>query len=315
MPKINKPVVFPDSLPLVSIAVCSYNGAKFLQQQLDSLAGQDYSNFEIIIIDDCSSDSTFEILKLFKKDKENVKIFQNETNLGFVKNFEKAISLCSGDYIALCDQDDIWFPEKISKLVESIGSAGLVYSAVQLMDQDGVCLDEIFPRRNKLHGRCYMELLFSNCVTGHACLIRRAVLERALPFPEKIKVHDHWLAIVAATKEGIAVYDDVLSLYRRHDENVLLNNKKRDSGKTAKFKRKLQNQKDFLLAVLQLQDVPAADKALIMQIEKSLTPTVLRSNERLEKILKKHSERLFAVYPDPGKAIKKLCQPLWRVIL
>lgn len=315
MPTEIKTAGSADFLPLVSIALCTYNGEKFLQQQLDSLACQNYNNLEIIIVDDHSSDSTFDILKKFQKSKENVKIFQNEANLGFVKNFEKAISLCSGDYVALCDQDDVWFPEKISKLVLSIGSAGLVYSAVQLMNQDGVCLDEIFPRRNKMHGRCYMELLLANCVTGHACLIKRAVLDRALPFPEKIKVHDHWLAIVAAAKEGIAVYEDVLSLYRRHDDNALLSNKKRHSSKLVRYQRKIQNQKDFLASVLLLPDIPEEDKRLIRQLSNALSPSKLLTNKRLEKILLTHADRLLAIYLDPIKAVKKMCQPLYKVIL
>ena len=93
---------------MISIAMATYNGEKFLRYMLDSILSQTYQDIELIICDDNSSDSTCLILKEYEKNNSRIKLYFNESNLGFIKNFEKAISLCSGDYIALSDQDDIW---------------------------------------------------------------------------------------------------------------------------------------------------------------------------------------------------------------
>src|ERR1700753_2011765 len=100
--------------PLVSIALCTYNGAVYLKEQLDSLIAQTYPNIEIVVVDDRSADDTWQLLTGYANTYPQFKIHQNAQNLGFVKNFEHAASLCSGELIALCDQDDIWHPEKIA---------------------------------------------------------------------------------------------------------------------------------------------------------------------------------------------------------
>lgn len=111
---------------LVSIAMATYNGEKYLKEQLDSIYAQTYKNIEVIVCDDCSSDKTVEILDEYKE-KYGLKYYINEKNLGFKKNFEKAISLCSGDFIALADQDDIWIESKIEIFLKSKGIDNLIY--------------------------------------------------------------------------------------------------------------------------------------------------------------------------------------------
>ena len=114
----------------VSIAMCTYNGAGFLQQQLDSLARQTRKPDEIIICDDVSSDNSVAIAQAFADQSGlKVRVHQNTQNLGYVKNFEKAISLCTQDIIFLCDQDDLWQPNKIEQMVgvfDAEPSVGLV---------------------------------------------------------------------------------------------------------------------------------------------------------------------------------------------
>jgi glycosyltransferase involved in cell wall biosynthesis len=103
---------FKDNQPLVSIAMTTYNGEKFLIKQLDSLVNQTYHNIEIIIVDDCSSDKTLNILNQYSKENSNIQILANEKNIGLHNNFEKALKHCKGDYIALCDQDDFGMLKK-----------------------------------------------------------------------------------------------------------------------------------------------------------------------------------------------------------
>src|ERR1700743_1857825 len=105
---------------LVSIALCTYNGAAYIEEQLDTLVNQSYPNCEIIVVDDCSKDNTVKILSEYADKYPQVRIHINEKNLGYTRNFEKAIRLCKGEYIALCDQDDIWDPQKIEMQVNGI---------------------------------------------------------------------------------------------------------------------------------------------------------------------------------------------------
>ena len=121
------------SQPVVSIALCTYNGEQFLKKQIDSLLNQTYSNLQIIICDDASQDDTKAILEDYS-DSRIKKIF-NHKNIGYIKNFEQAINLCKGDFIALCDQDDIWKPEKIETMLNSIDDAWLLFCDSELIDE------------------------------------------------------------------------------------------------------------------------------------------------------------------------------------
>src|SRR5277367_1671319 len=113
--------------PLVSIALCTYNGAKYLAQQLDTLVDQTYLHIEIIVVDDCSTDETFVILKVYASKYPQFKLYQNKKNLGFTANFERAVTLCNGELIALCDQDDLWHAEKIELQVNAIADNVFIY--------------------------------------------------------------------------------------------------------------------------------------------------------------------------------------------
>lgn len=123
----------------LSVAMCTYNGAQYLQEQLDSIAGQSRLPDELVVCDDGSTDVTLEILEDFQKGASfPVKIYRNETNLGPIKNFEKAIMLCSGDIIALSDQDDVWMPQKLEKFKKALKdhpNAGYVFSNALLVDE------------------------------------------------------------------------------------------------------------------------------------------------------------------------------------
>ena len=151
---------------LVSIAMCSYNGERFIQEQINSILEQSYSNFELIITDDCSSDKTIEIIKNYQANDTRIKLYQNEVNLGFVKNFEKAISLCTGEYIALADQDDIWTKDKLKTFIENIGENVLIYSDALLIDEHAVSMEEelIRPEKDLISGSNNRAFILENCI-------------------------------------------------------------------------------------------------------------------------------------------------------
>jgi glycosyltransferase involved in cell wall biosynthesis len=220
------------SLPLVSIALCTYNGSKYLKEQLDTLGSQTYKNLEIVIVDDGSNDGTIELLRQYALDSYlNIKIYLNDENLGYIKNFERAISLCSGEYIALCDQDDIWDERKIEILVKHIGDNVLIYHDSTLISETGNSLArKISDIRNCYSGTDSRVFLFENCVSGHAMLFKRELLTFTGGFNKTI-IHDWWLAYVAANNGGIFFLDQVLVQYRQHGSaNTNILRQKRDKN-------------------------------------------------------------------------------------
>ncbi|TKC55814.1 glycosyltransferase family 2 protein [Pedobacter hiemivivus] len=205
------------SHPLISIALCTYNGENYLIEQLDSLVFQDYPNLELIVVDDCSSDNTLEILRPYATKYPFIHIYQNENNLGYVKNFEKAISLCNGEYIALADQDDLWNLNKIRTLYQNIGNHILVYHDSAFVNERGESMGKKMSDIINLYkGHDFRPFLFRNCVSGHAMLFRRALIPHILPF-NKSYFHDHWIAFVATNHGGIGLITKCLVNYRQHD--------------------------------------------------------------------------------------------------
>lgn len=207
--------------------MATYNGERFLAAQLDSILAQDYPNIEIVVSDDQSSDTTIEILQAYQKVATDVSlhIYRNEKNLGYVKNFESAVSHCRGEFIAFCDQDDIWLPQKISSqlLTLQAAKAKAVYCDAALVDAIGSDLnaglwDSILdqPPPTQLDYRAFY---LANCVTGCTMMIDRQLLDQALPFIDGIP-HDWWLAYHAAYNNELVYAAEKLIGYRQHGNNV-----------------------------------------------------------------------------------------------
>lgn len=218
-------------MTLVSVVVSTYNGAKYLSTQLDSVINQTYSPLEIIVVDDASSDNTASILESYKKTNSNIKVHLFDNNVGYIKNFERGITLAKGDYIALCDQDDWWHPEKIERLVNTIGDADLVYCDSQFVDSNLNPLGDNFSdKKNLVSSNNPLHFTIENCVSGHACLFKTSLLKHAFPFPDLVP-HDWWVTFLASCYNGVSYYDDALVKYRIHDSNVIVNNTKKNKVK------------------------------------------------------------------------------------
>lgn len=210
-----------NKLPLISIAMATYNGEKYLEKQIKSIYSQTYTNIEVIVTDDGSSDGTVRILEQYSK-SHGLKYFVNERNLGFVKNFEKVVSLCRGDYIALSDQDDIWLPTKLSTLMKYIGENILACSDAKLIDSNDDIISESFfdyGNKNRNIQLTFSDLVIRNYVTGCTVLMKREILKKAHPIPSSIDYHDWWYGIIASTMGGVYVHPEPLILYRQHEGN------------------------------------------------------------------------------------------------
>ena len=225
-----------NNYPLVSIVLATYNGEKFLEEQLDSIVRQTYPNIEIIAVDDCSSDKTVEILRKYALEHKNFRVVVNDVNLGYVKNFEKACTLATGEYISFCDQDDVWDLEKTALLMGSIGQHPVIYCDSAFFDAD---LHSMGRNHSDLKNLAsYDNCLYfatDNCVGGHAMIMQRNMLDDALPFPVEMP-YDLWLAFVATFRGEIKYFNQPFVKWRQHGGNVTMsdNDKQRKIGETRK---------------------------------------------------------------------------------
>lgn len=206
----------------VSVAMATYNGERFLKEQVLSVINQTYKPSEIIICDDGSTDSTVTILEQLCLDfpDAHIKLYVNKNNLGYQKNFEKAVKLCTGEYIALCDQDDVWLPNKMETLLSNIGSNMMIHSDASLIDKNGKVLCKSFTRQyGKKHKPVFLDLIMCPYITGCTALFRKELVPETVSFPVSIP-HDYFLSLLAPSG-SITYCNRPLVLYRQHENNII----------------------------------------------------------------------------------------------
>lgn len=210
----------------VSIAIATYNGAKALREQLDSLYNQTVQPDEIFVSDDCSNDGTVEILEEYHRTK-GLKYTVNEHNLGFNKNFENALKNTTGEFIMICDQDDIWMPEKVEVLLKAIKKHDctkpvLVTSTTKDYMDGKVIRDNTRPRMS------WLQMLYGNNTQGCCTILNRVLLNKALPIDvPKGSLYDGYLGMIAGMTGEWENIGTPLMYYRHHANNVIANNDKR----------------------------------------------------------------------------------------
>lgn len=221
----------------LSVALCTFNGSKFLQAQLDSLLAQERLPDEVVVGDDASTDETWDRLQVFARSAEargvKVRLTRRATNLGYVKNFSQTLSQADGDVVFLCDQDDLWHPRKLA-LMEPAFAADpdllLLCTDARLVDEHGQSLGKaLFDALNltatdlrAVHaGRAFdAVLLCRTMVTGATMAVRRRLIDLALPV-EPGWIHDEWLAVVAAVSGRMDAMEQSLIDYRQHGGNQI----------------------------------------------------------------------------------------------
>ncbi|HET7865478.1 MAG TPA: glycosyltransferase [Burkholderiaceae bacterium] len=208
--------------PSISIALCTYQGACHLREQLDSLLAQDHPNLELVAFDDASTDGSWEILQQYAPRFTTARLTRNESTLGLRANFQQAFLACRGDWIAPCDQDDRWAPHKLSRLLHCAlaANAVLAYGDSDLIDAQGQPMGQrISDKYHMVSGSDPRAFTFSNCVSGHAALFRRSLLTQVLPVPQGV-YYDWWIASVAAATGLIVYVDEPLVQFRQHALNA-----------------------------------------------------------------------------------------------
>ena len=208
-----------ESKPLISIALCTYNGRDFIKEQLDSVLSQSVQDWEMVIVDDCSQDETQTILNAYAERDARFKVHCNDRNLGYNKNFEKALRLCEGEFIAICDQDDIWDKDKLKIQLEAIKQNLLIYHDSAFIDQSGKSMGTKISEKFTFYRGDQPEVfLYFNCVSGHSIFMKSSLLPYALPFPSDFH-YDQWLAYIATSHGSIDFVDKSLVHYRQHKKN------------------------------------------------------------------------------------------------
>ena len=218
----------------ISVVIATYNGEKYLQAQLDSILQQTMLPAEIIVCDDCSTDGTVKILQKYKE-QGVLQYYINSSTLGVVENVKKAVTFAQeGNYIALCDQDDIWMPHKLKTLHDvlkeeeeknqNISIPCIVYSDIILVDEHENVINSSFWNElsHDKHTHCLHTLLFGNFVTGCSVMFNAATKKHFNAIPKHI-LHDVWLAFVGYTLGRIKTIKMPLVYYRQHANNVNYN--------------------------------------------------------------------------------------------
>lgn len=219
----------------IDILLATYNGEKYLKEQIESILNQTYTNLKLIIADDGSTDKTVDILKEYEKNDNRIELHLQKSNQGYIKNFEYLLKQVKHEIYMLSDQDDIWLPKKVEKTYEQLKKqdADLVFGDLEVVNEK---LETIFPSFND-----YMKLsrkikkyihtnqinYLYNCVTGCTIMAKKEGIKNLLPLPAKSKyvAHDHWLGIITSLQGKLAYMPEKYIQYRQHGNNEIGTNK------------------------------------------------------------------------------------------
>ena len=197
--------------------MCTYNGEKYIREQIDSIVSQSYPIYEFIIQDDCSTDNTLNIIQEYAKKYSYIKVYQNPCNIGFNQNFKQVILKAKGDFIAISDQDDIWYKEKLKKQIEVIGEYSL-------------CTSE--RHRDPIYNANFMTqvikpiisfeyLLFTNSIPGHSMLLEKKFAHGVISKWNAQIIYDWWFSINAHLHKGIICINEPLNWHRPHNNSII----------------------------------------------------------------------------------------------
>lgn len=224
----------PEPTTRISVALCTRNGATYIEEQLLSVLEQSIPPTQLVVSDDASTDDTIARVRdiAARYPAVALTVFENDPALGVTKNFEQAIRACTGDLIALSDQDDVWHPARLERFVAEFAArpeVSLIHSDARLVDATGKPLGHTLARAlgvsgaevASIHaGNAFSVLLRRNLVTGACTMFRRSLVEYAAPFPAGW-VHDEWLGVIAAAVASTDFIDDATIDYRQHGANQI----------------------------------------------------------------------------------------------
>jgi len=275
----------------VSIVMCTYQGAAFVEAQVKSILAQTYPLHEIIVLDDASTDNTYALLQDLARLDTRIQLYRNEKNIGYNANFEKGIQMATGDYIAISDQDDIWEREKISKMMQALqpGTA-LIYC-------DSVRFSTSVPenpqpnkKNRRMEGKDPELFAMFNTVSGHASIAKTSFVKSVLPFPEKV-YYDWWLAVQATVSGGMQFIPFIGVYQRMHNQNITIQSGLSEREHRSRYREMLSK---HLAAFAEIPSLSDANRVFFQQFHqlwgRSLTQ---KWNGELFCFLLRHHRKLF----------------------
>ncbi len=203
---------------MISVCIATYNGVNYIEEQLRSILSQLSEEDEVVLSDDGSTDGTLEVIRQFVDPR--IRILPSRRFASPILNFEYTLSHAKGDIIFLADQDDIWMPDKVKRTLPSLERYDCVTSDCVVVDGDDRVIDKSFFNLNNTHRGKYYNLLVKNGYLGCCMAFRRCILDKALPFPADVPMHDIWLGNVSAFFYSTTFLDEPLIRFRRHDHNA-----------------------------------------------------------------------------------------------
>lgn len=275
----------------VSVVMCTYQGAAFVKAQVQSILAQTYPLHEIIVLDDASTDNTYGLLQELASLDTSIQLYRNDTNIGYNANFEKGIRMASGDYIAIADQDDIWEPEKISKMMQALqpGTALIYCDSVRFSTK---LPDNPQPNKKnrRMEGKDPELFAMFNTVSGHASIAKTSFVKSVLPFPEKV-YYDWWLAIQATVSGGIQFLPFIGVYQRMHDQNITIQSGLSEREHRRRYREMLSH---HLAAFAQIPLLSDANKAFFQQFHQLWQRSLEQKwNGKLFCFLLRHHRKLF----------------------
>lgn len=197
--------------------MATYNGEKYIEEQLETILYQLSDDDELIISDDSSTDATIKIIKAFND--KRIQLIENQKFQSPIFNFENALKHACGEYIFLADQDDIWMPQKVNILKKYLNDYDLVLSDANIIDINGGVINQSFYKLNSSRSG-FMKNIIKNSYLGCTMAFNRKILEKSLPFPKDLPMHDWWLGLIAEIYGKTYFIEDKLISYRRHGNNA-----------------------------------------------------------------------------------------------
>ena len=211
----------------IDIILATYNGEKYLEEQIESLLTQTYPDLRILIFDDGSTDGTLRILSDYSARYENIIVHKNKKNLGYTRNFLYGIRRTKARYVMLCDQDDIWNPDKVERTYSAMKSEKKSSNSPVLVFTDAEIYDGRTPEKCSFQQSTHLNtkkvdlshILMENKCIGCTVMVNRALIDMIERIPATVRYHDWWMALVAATFGRIIFLDEMTLKYRQHGDN------------------------------------------------------------------------------------------------
>ena len=270
----------------VDILLATYNGEKYIREQIDSILNQTYKEFRLLISDDGSTDGTRDILNEYKAKDDRFEIFRQEENLGVVKNFEFLLKKVDAKYYMFSDQDDIWKDDKIEKSFKKNEEGfDLVYSDLEVVDENLNVTYESYWKLKGIYKKIkkynnFESLYLNNFITGCTVISKKELIDTFMPLPNisKFVLHDYWISLIISQNGKIAYIEEPLIKYRQHKNNKVGSKKKSDELKSIDEIRSLfiQVKKEHFKVFIENEDKFKSEKI------KELNKKALKYYEMLE---------------------------------